>query len=234
MIKTTIDVHPAAELFPMMGDDDLRQLAEDIKANGQQESCIIYRGLLLDGRNRWKACELLGIEPETAERDDEPSFDPIAFVISRNLHRRHLTESQRAMVAAKLKKQLEGPAKERRKAKLKRGNEKPVTANLPEREKSNSESREQAAAMLNVSGRTVDHAATVLEKGSKELIAAVEKGEVAVSRAASVAKSTPKREQVAAVEAAAVPAKRSTLDQLKHWWRLADDEDRDAFKLWIE
>lgn len=177
-----IEVHPAANIFPMMGDSELRSLAEDIRQHGQQDWCVIYQGKLLDGRNRWKACELLGIEPETCERDDDPNFDPLAYVLSRNLHRRHLTTAQRAMIAVEVKRLLEPEAKERKKANLKKGKQNPVKANLPERG-SGKQTLDQAGTLLNVSGRTVGKAEKILASGSPELIEEVKRGKVSIDKA---------------------------------------------------
>lgn len=224
----------------MMGDAELRALADDIKAHGQQEWCVLYQGKLLDGRNRWRACQLLGVEPETCERDDEPGFDPIGYVVSHNLHRRHLKESQRAMVAAKLKKMLEPEAKERqrkgggdKKSKAAKP-QKSVVANLPQAISNGQKTRDQAAALLNVSGKSVDHAATVLEAGSKQLVQAVELGEVAVSKAASVAKTIDKPKQLAAATEKTPVKEKTPLDHLKHWWGKANDTQRCLFRDWLE
>lgn len=234
MTLNGIEVHPAANIFPMMGDAELHALADDIKAHGQREWCVLYRGQLLDGRNRWKACDLAGVEPQTCERDDEPGFDPISYVVSHNLHRRHLNESQRATVAAKLKKMLEPAAKERKSDGQKsggRGRKKNSVANLPP---SNCKVRDQAAAMLNVSGKSVDHASAVLVHGSKELIEAVERGEVAVSRAATVAKSTPKREQLAAATEKPAAKEKTPFDHLVYWWSKANEIQQCLFRNHID
>ena len=57
--------HPFAELFPMMDDGELKELANDIKANGQREDITTLDGMILDGRNRFRACEMAGVEPMT-------------------------------------------------------------------------------------------------------------------------------------------------------------------------
>jgi ParB-like chromosome segregation protein Spo0J len=96
-------VHPAAELFPMLAGDELRDLAEDIRAHGLHEPLWVWddpdRGpVLLDGRNRLAACKLAGVRPTTrAYAGDE--LDALEFVISWNVKRRHLTAGQKAAVA---------------------------------------------------------------------------------------------------------------------------------------
>lgn len=102
----------------------------------------------------------------------------IAFVVSLNLHRRHLNESQRAMVAAKL-------------------------ANLSNGQRASqiceAVTQPQAAGMLGVSERSVNTAKQVQQSGAPELVAAVEQGTVAVSTAAVISSLTePEQREVVA------------------------------------
>jgi ParB-like chromosome segregation protein Spo0J len=83
-------VHPAANLFPLLGETELAELAEDIAANGLKNAVVRdCEGRILDGRNRYAACIKAGVEPrfETYEGDD-----PVDFVVSLNVKRRHLTK----------------------------------------------------------------------------------------------------------------------------------------------
>lgn len=94
-----LQVHPVAGLFPMLADDELAELAEDIKARGLLHSIVLDgEGRILDGRNRLAACELAGVEPEftTYEGDDSDGY-----ALAVNLQRRNLTKGQQAMVAAR-------------------------------------------------------------------------------------------------------------------------------------
>jgi hypothetical protein len=179
----TIASHPAAELFPFMSREELAELAADIRTYGLLEPIVLLGGLVLDGRNRLRACAAAGVEPRFVDWDG--TGDPAVWVISKNLKRRHLSTSQRAMVAAKLLGYYATEAKERYDATVGRPK---LVANLPPIvERSDPEprkARDDAARDLNVSPRTVEHAATVIERGIPELVAAVERGEVAVSAAA--------------------------------------------------
>lgn len=186
-MPTTLRPHPAAELFPMMPGADLDALAADIQANGQREPIILHDGLILDGRNRYEACRMLGIEAETM--DWAGRGDPAAFVISMNLHRRHLSESQRAMIAAKF-------------AKLSRGANQHTSIEGP--------SIEQAAEVFKVGRASVERARTVQERAAPELVQAVDRGDIPVSTAAKLV-DLPKARQreiaVAGKKAAAKSAK---------------------------
>jgi ParB-like chromosome segregation protein Spo0J len=106
MMKT----HPAAELFPLMSESELDDLITDIQANGQQFPIIALDGQILDGRNRWLACEHLGVTPKVEQYEGD---DPVTFVISANLKRRHLTQTQKAEIALKAIPLFAQAAKER-------------------------------------------------------------------------------------------------------------------------
>lgn len=163
--------HPLAEIFPLIEGQAYSDLVADIIKHGVREPVWLYEGKILDGRNRWRAAQLAGVECETREYEGD---DPAGFVVSLNLHRRHLSESQRAMVAAKL-------------ANLSNGGDRVSEqfANLQ------TVTQADAADMLNVSARTVANARRVVEGGVPELVAAVERGDVAVSAAAQVATLPP-------------------------------------------
>jgi hypothetical protein len=92
-------VHPMAARFPLWPADRLAELAADIKSNGLNIPLVVWRRepMLLDGRNRLKACEIASIEPAVEFYDGE---DPRALIISRNIQTREMTASQKAMLLA--------------------------------------------------------------------------------------------------------------------------------------
>jgi hypothetical protein len=107
--RDVLSIHPAAELFPMMSEQELRDLGDDIKKHGLRESVSLLDGNLVDGRNRLDAMELVGLKVIVNGQLDVAwknvqGVDPVAFVISKNIHRRHLTpEQKREVIAALLK-----------------------------------------------------------------------------------------------------------------------------------
>jgi hypothetical protein len=143
--------------------------------------------MILDGRNRALICQELGLALITEVWEGPGS--PLDFVVRKNLHRRHLTESERAMVAAKLKSMFEAEARQRMLA----GRALDPQANLP-----GGQARDLAAQLVKVSSRSVEAGSKVLRDGVLELQAAVEAGQVRVSAAAEVA-ALPPAEQVAVV-----------------------------------
>ena len=81
-------------------------LVADIRKNGQREPIVLYQGKILDGRNRYNACLVAGVGLKISKHEDDCPFigDPAAYVISKNIHRRHLTAEQRRDLIARLLK----------------------------------------------------------------------------------------------------------------------------------
>lgn len=153
--------HPYANIFPLLGAEELGVLSKDIADNGLRSPITIYEGMILDGRNRQTACVMANITPQYVGYD---GADAVKFVVSTNLHRRHLNESQRAMVAAKLANMPLGGAGYR-------------CAIL----RTDSEvSQTEAATLLNTSRRAVQQAKKVETEAIPEVVAAVESGKLCV------------------------------------------------------
>ena len=140
-----VEVHSATALFPMMTDTELATLAEDIKTNGQQVPITMYQGQILDGRNRWKACEMAGVKPLV--EDWRGTGSPITWVISVNLHRRHLTTSQRACIGVESLSLFEVEAK----ARMLAGKTPDPVAKIPQ---GTGKARDKAADAVQVSPRS--------------------------------------------------------------------------------
>jgi hypothetical protein len=160
--RDIIKVHPATDLFPMMSEAELRELGEDIKRNGLKYPVVFWAKngrhdkhgpvQLLDGRNRLDAMELVGIPIEIVQngncrslyigpvKDGDRSMaqtiggcDPYDFVISANIHRRHLTAEQRRELIAKFL-QVTREKSDRAVAKLAKVDHKTVAAVRKEKE----------------------------------------------------------------------------------------------------
>lgn len=170
--------HEIASIFPLFAGSELEALTQDIKTHGLREAIWLYEGKILDGRNRYLACGLAGVMPSFRQYE---GVDPVGFVVSLNLHRRHLNESQRGMVTANIARLAHGVKKH------KTDEDAQICASpIP--------TQTEAAQMLNVSRRTVQHARAVQDEGAPELIEQVVRGNVAVSAASEVA-TLPKEEQ---------------------------------------
>ncbi len=193
-----LPIHPYAEIYPMLTPERLAALADDIRENGQIDEIVIWRGQIIDGRNRLAACRIAGVIPTHEEIDFADESNVLSFVVSKN-NRRDLDDSQRAMIGAKLEPLFAEQAK-RRQAENARRNQPQAdslkVANLPPIE--TSKARDEAAAAVNVSPRSIQSAKAVLREGAPELIAQVEQGNVKVSTAETIA-TLPKAEQAEVV-----------------------------------
>jgi len=171
-----MNAHPLADLFPLMGGQELAHLIKSIHENGQRDPIIVYEGMILDGRNRYQACTAAGVEPAFAPF---PGGDPLDFIVDHNLHRRHLDASQRAMIAAEIANMKFGGDRRSDNFKMPIGPLKISSDNQPV----TSVSVENAAKKMGVGETIVKQARTVNRSGNPELIEKVKSGEVSVYNA---------------------------------------------------
>ena len=91
------ELHPLCTLFPRVVGPELDALREDIKTNGLRQPIVLHKGMILDGGNRYRACIDAGVEPSFIDFDGS---NLVSFVLSANLHRRHMTAPQQAAIVA--------------------------------------------------------------------------------------------------------------------------------------
>jgi hypothetical protein len=196
MSESRLTIHPYAELFPPMSSPEFDRLCGDIQLHGLQEEIVVHDGQVLEGRHRYLACLAKGGPPRFRPYAGECG-SPLAFVIARNVHRRHLSESQRALLAARLRPLFEEVARQRRLASLNQGSQPPVPLNLAERgnREPKGESAEQAGEMLKVSRCSVRAADKVRRQGVPALVDALAGGKVSVSAAVRIAALPPEQQQ---------------------------------------
>lgn len=192
------DFHPLATIFPPLEESAFNALVEDIKANGQQEPIVLFEDKILDGRNRARACWQLKKEVRTRPYT---GTDPIGFVLSSNLHRRHLNESQRAMVGAKLTS---------------------LSVGANQHTKGQGTSIEVASTILNVGRASIERARAVLGHKDPTLIEQVVHGTTSVSKAAAeVKKKTTK--------GTSNNSKKTAFDRFDEAWEKLDLPTQQAF-----
>lgn len=183
--------HPAADLFPLLSNIELNELVDDIREHGQIHPIVLHEGKILDGRNRWKACDVLRIDPLTVEWEPRHEGDtPLDFVESVNLRRRDLTPENRSIIV----QQIDGlRTKERGRERQKLGGESAgkgrpkVEANLPQANDRSPQSRDELATKAGVSPRTQEHAKRVVDTEIPELVEAVKSGAASISAASEIA-----------------------------------------------
>jgi DNA N-6-adenine-methyltransferase (Dam) len=185
---------PEADIWPVMSDAELRALAVDIESGGQQYPISLLGGDILDGRNRWLAIKHYTKLKPVFENVDPDS--PIAFVISRNEKRRHESESQRGISSARALPFYEAEAKARQAEGQKAGGKKAGrgrTATGPIGPQPIHRARDDAARDFGTTARTVQRGKSVLDKGSKKLIDAVQEGRLSLGKAEQITKTYPEK-----------------------------------------
>jgi N6-adenosine-specific RNA methylase IME4 len=204
----TLKFHPFADVFPLLEGKELLDLAEDIKTNGLHHPILLADdGSIADGRNRYRACELVGVEPTFEKWNGEGSL--LDLIISLNLKRRHLSIGQRAMAAAKAEPLYAEEARKRQLAAQNNEAGRAVKANLPEQDAG--QARDKVGAAFKVSGRAVQDAKTVSNKAAPEVKKAVEVGRLPVSVAAAIT-DLPHEEQIALVR----KGRKAVVKEAKH------------------
>jgi site-specific DNA-methyltransferase (adenine-specific) len=215
---TQLKNHPAADAFPMMDAARLDELKADIAANGQREPITVCDGMILDGRNRYRACIELGIEPETRKY----SGDPWAFAWSLNGERRDLEATVRALIyrrcqegsekwanrLAKIaeegkRKKSEAAKEQHAKSTPRRGETLVADHNDPSPKKDKHPAREARAAEAKVSPATMARADQIAKR--PDLEKKVVAGEMKPAEALREIRSTKRRQELeqAAAKAAA-------------------------------
>lgn len=223
-----MEIHEYAKIFPPMSEEEFNELVEDIRQNGQLEPIIVYEDKILDGRNRYNACMKLGIKPKMVDYNGE-NLTPLNFVISKNIKRRHLTASQKAILALEIKPLLAEEAKKRQLSNLKQFQEDTVVQKIAQRER-NEETNDtvRQKVVKREKGRTIEQVGEIVgvnkeyirkaEKVKKEAPELVEKimaGEMNLSEASKEIKKKQREEKI-----------KQTIEQAK-----IDNKNRDDVKI---
>ena len=202
-----LEVHPIAMMFPPMSDEAFAELEQDIQARGLEEPITLHENVILDGRHRYRAC----IRTETATKFQQlpPGTDPIAYVLSKNVHRRHLTQSQRAMIADQIATHSG------------RGRKSPNSDRITRRE---------AADQLGCSERAVGRARRIGRECVQEVLDAVCETVITVHDATIAIGTDPdiQRRAVALVRDGSHPTLASAIDQIANATEGAETEAAQA------
>ena len=226
MSDATREFHPVANLFPLLSGDDLEALTGDIETNGLLEPIWLHPdGRIVDGRNRYRACQAAGVEPRFRTWDGRGSL--VEFVVSLNLHRRHLTSSQRAMAALEAEAELAKEAEDRKREAGRRAalrqhrqeqddalvDDERVTQEVgePTRDRHAGEASQQAAKLLGTNRQYVSDAKKLTAE-RPDLADKVRSGEMSIPEAKKAinaervqAKRAEQRERTASLAAREVP-----------------------------
>lgn len=162
----TYELHPLCTLFPRVVGADFDALVADIRANGLRQAIVLYGDMILDGGNRYRACLEAGVNPHFEHYEGDSI---VSFVLSANLHRRHLSAGQQAAIVSSAQDWSRAQAH----GGMRRGDQ---VATLP------LETIKQRAAESGASERT-QRMADKVAKASPDLARQVAHGEISLPKA---------------------------------------------------
>ncbi len=185
--ETALEFHEVANLFPLIEGQEFDELIEDIRTNGLQQPIWTYQGKIIDGRNRYRACLKAGVEPRFQEWDSKGSL--VAFAVSLNVKRRHLTSSQLSAIALGVLTKLEEEANKRQ---SEGGGDKvsvfapAVSQSFDQALEDKGKSTQIAAKMLNTNSQYIADAKKIANK-APELIPHIKEGTLTIPDAKAIA-----------------------------------------------
>jgi len=216
--------HPVADIFPLLDGDEFDALVTDVRENGVLEPIRLYEGQVLDGRNRYRAAQAAGVDCPTKAYD---GADPVSFVVSLNLKRRHLNKSQLAYVALDIERIEAEQAKARQ---IRKPNSVPQLV-----AEQKGEAREKAAAAVGTNRQYVSDAKAIAEK-APELAAQIKAGTKTVTQAKREIKEQAREQRRAEnrIKVAAIPEPRQVVGSARFAtiaidppWDWGDEGDQD-------
>lgn len=190
-----------ASMFPMMTGDDYEALKNDIREHGVRQPIILHEGRILDGRNRYHICRELKVPCPSKNWDGKGS--KVSFVVSENLHRRHLNPGQKAAIASEVEPMLAAEAKQRQK--LSKGRGKKGVEKIPHLNSDDGRARKQASKLFGVNPHYVTDAKKIKNE-SPDLFEDVKSGKTTIQQAKQEIRrkeTTAKLEDVSAKQAKA-------------------------------
>ena len=208
------ELHPLCTLFPRLTGQEFDALREDIKENGLRQPIVLHEGMILDGGNRYRACIEAGVDPIFIEFE---GGNLVSFVLSANLHRRHMSPGQQAAIVAS----AQDWAKTHKQGGTGANQHREQTGNV-----AGLQTVADRASQSGASERT-QRMADKVAKADPELARKVAHGEVSLPKAAEqlgAKKARKKKDSTSAPTPSSTSTEFSELDTLRH--QLDDLQDR--------
>lgn len=188
-------IHSYAKYFPVMEGDEFDQLVQDIRERGLREPIVTFEDAILDGRNRYRACLKAGVEPTFKPYLQNGSpLGALHYVVSMNVRRRHLNETQKGIIAQDMLPEFEKEAAVRV-PKARPGKQGFERARLSAAGQEKGRSAEHAARMFGIGPRTVQRV-TRVAKEAPELLPKMRSGELSAEAAEHEVRMRKAREAV--------------------------------------
>lgn len=179
-------------LIPPLTDEEYKGLEESISKDGCRDALVLWGDILIDGHNRYKICTEHNIPFKTVQKEFTSRDEVMLWMLQNQLARRNLNDFQRSEIVHKCENVVKVKAKERQRTST-GGTSPQLMEKFPEAEKSTS--RDELGKMAGTSGKTYEHAVTVLEKAPEPVVQATRQNEISINSAYQVTKLEPEEQQ---------------------------------------
>lgn len=190
-----------ASLIPPLTDEEYRGLEASIVSEGCRDALVVWNDILIDGHNRYKICKEHDVPFETVQKEFSDRNEVLLWIMRNQLSRRNLNDFQRIELVRKCEDAVKAQAKARQAEYHGNQYESGLKEKFPEVQNVGKQSRDELGAMAGVSGKTYEHATTVLDEAPEEIIQAVRKGDMSINKAYQhLKKAKKKAERQTAIE----------------------------------
>lgn len=179
-------------LIPPLTDEEYKGLEESILKDGCRDALVLWGEILVDGHNRYEICTRHNIPFKTVQKEFTSRDEVMLWMLQNQLARRNLNDFQRSEIVHKCEDAVKAKAKERQRTST-GGTSPQLMEKFPEAEKSTS--RDELGKMAGTSGKTYEHAVTVLEKAPEPVVQATRQNEISINSAYQVTKLEPEEQQ---------------------------------------
>ena len=179
-------------LIPPLTDEEYKGLEESILKDGCRDALVLWGDTLIDGHNRYEICTRHNIPFKTVQKEFTSRDEVMLWMLQNQLARRNLNDFQRSEIVHKCEDAVKAKAKERQRTST-GGTSPQLMEKFPEAEKSTS--RDELGKMAGTSGKTYEHAVTVLEKAPEPVVQATRQNEISINSAYKVTKLDPEEQQ---------------------------------------
>lgn len=189
-------------LIPPLAPEELEQLEANILADGCRDPLVTWRGILIDGHNRFAICSKHGLEFQAVEREFEDQSHVIEWIIRNQFGRRNLSAYERTKLALRLEGVIAARAKERMKA---------GKAQDPVQISAQGKTRQEIAEAAGVSHDTVAKVKKIEAQAAPEVKSALSAGTMSINQAAEIAQLPVETQR----EIARLPTRKEIVEETK-------------------
>ena len=179
-------------LIPPLTAEEYAGLEESIVKEGCRDAIVLWGETIIDGHNRYEICTKHGVDFRTVQKDFDDRNAAKLWMMQNQLARRNLTDFQRIEIAHKCEDAVKAKARERYLSTLKQNGDSAMEK-FPEREEGTS--RDELGTIAGVSGKTYEHAVTVLETAPAPVVEATRRNDISINAAYQVTKMEPEQQE---------------------------------------